>query len=695
MSKGTQELHWLAKISKANQLFRAMAGDAFELKAADLIPYVGEDRPPEWRVAGTVIRGSVLKWTPRSPGIYRLQLRVGRRAVQRLVTVGLRPADLVKRPKELDSYFCFIVPNVHKVHFFPLLEKTSGARKGRDGLEREIKEHHPAFARLLAAHTRIYRDRVLPHPFVDPKSFRPGLYAICANDLCYLGSERRLNAVAGKLQKLLRTMATRKTGRGHLLKAIEETLADVTPSAFEYLGDAQYPVNSLKRKGAFAPERFACGVISSVVAATMNFARDLDTETGRPSEGLTTLVTFNSANGSLSTSLFDSAQAFTRQVMSAFETARGIGFLGDLTGLGGFGTDVSGSSGGTGVGDDLGTDLGNFGRSGSGDFTDFSDFFGDPTDGSGGGISPFASLGGQEAMDGDGGSIAPGGGYDEGGHYWVDGDDGSKVGFGYGPDGNPAPSAVDEVDGNEVWYGEVTEWTFDPEPVTDPAPSTPDPTPTDPTPADPTPTDPTPTDPTPTDPTPTDPTPDGGTPEPPGTEPAEMPAPDDGSGTGGGSGPDDGGPTFGTSRAGKRQPLGVFTRGGGYTDPAPEDGGGDSGGGVIRVTPGGGVADPVDPETPEGSVGGFGTFGGYNPGFGPDIDPLIYPVAGEYGMTGSSASRTVADRGGVRVESHGGVSMSGARIDGLVGGCTFAPPGSGPPSRGGVMDVGTGEPDWP
>ena len=398
MDDKTQEPLWLTKASQAKQALRAVAGDAFVLKAADLIPYEGEDRAIEWTVAGKMLRGPVLKWTPRSPGFYRVELRVGRRRVRRIVTVGLRPADLVTRPQDFDSYFCFIVPNGHKVHFFPLLPKSAPAQNGREGLQRELEERHPAFARLMAAHTRIYRNRVLPHPFVDPKSFRPGLYAICANDTCYLGSERRLHSIAGKLQQHVRTLAERKTGRGVVLQAIEETLAKVTPADYEYSSEVHFPIASLQRRGAFASERFACGVISSVVAATLNFARDIGTASGRPSDGLTTMVTFNSANGALSTSLFDSVQRLTRQVMSAFETERGIGFLGDLGALEGFGIDLGGG-GRAGLDGDLGIDLG-LGDFGRGIDTGFTDWFGGGAEGGEGfgpGVSPFSRLGGQTA----------------------------------------------------------------------------------------------------------------------------------------------------------------------------------------------------------------------------------------------------------------------------------------------------------
>ena len=695
MVEKIQEL-WLAKVAKRQHVLRAVAGELFELKATDLIPHESDDRSPEWRIAGTTLRGAALKWTPRSPGVYGLELRAARRVLRRQVIVGLRPSDIVKRAKDLDSYFCFIVPNAHKVHFFPLLDKGGGGgAKAREGVKREIKDQHPAFSRLLAAQTRIYRDRVLPHPFVDPKSFRPGLYAVCSNDLCYLGSEQRLNAIAGSLQKSLRLLSTRRTGRGAVLKVIEKTLADLSPAAYEYSNAVQFPMLSLKRRGAFAPERFACGVVSSVVAATLNFARDLGVDSGRPGDGLTTLITFNSANGSLSTSMFDSVLGLTRQVMSGFETGRGIAELTDLAGLTGFGTDP----GTDGTTDPTGGDLGTFGRGGgrgNGGLTDlFGDLFGGDSTGGSGGVSSFSRFGGRAAMDGEGGDASPGDfpGYDEGGKYWVNGSDGSKVGFGYGPDGNPAPAAVDEVDGTTVLYGDVTVWTFDPEPI--------DPEPVDPEPVDPEPTDPQPTDPEPTDPEPTDPEPTD--PEPPGTDPAEMPAPDDGSG-GGGGGPDDGtgggggGPTFGTSRGGRPVPLGVFTRGGGYTDPAPDDGGGDGGGGGVVVIPGGGLVDPVDPDTPGGQTG-FAGFGGYNPGFGPDLDPLIYPTAGDYSATGTaSVSRTVTDRQGVRVETHGGVAMSGASLDGLVGGCTFSAPvgglGRGGASRG-TTEEGLGGRDWP
>jgi hypothetical protein len=600
-------VHWLTKVSEDKQaLLRAVAGDPFEVKATDLLPYEG-GRPAVWRMAGKIVQASVLKWTPRSPGVYRMQLRVGRYLVQRMVTVGLRPADLVKRPQDFDSYFCFIVPNAHKVHFFPLLANTGDVRKGRDKLKVEIEEHHPAFARFIGAHTRIYRDRVLSHPFVDPKSFRPGLYAVCANDLCYLGSDRRLNAIAGRLQKLLRTIAARKTGRGHVLEVIEKTMAEIRPTDYKYSADVQFPVNSLKRQGAFAPERFSCGVISSVVAATMNFARGVGSVSGRPGEGLTTCITFNSANGSMSTSLFNSAMGLSRQVMSAFETGHGIGALADLAGLGGFG--IGGHS--DSRWGDVGTDLGNFGRGGAG----LGSLFGDgpvsgTTGGRGMGVSSFARLGGQQAMNTEGGSVSPGDipGYHEGAHYWVKGSDGSTVGFGYGADGSPAESAVDNVNGQTVFYGDVTVWdSYEDEPITAGAEPTPE---GEPTPVPEPEPEPTPTEPTPEPSSEPSPEPEEN-PEPPGTDPAEMPAPDDGSGTGGGGGPVNGGggPTFGTSRDGQRLALWVLTRAGGYTDPGPEDNGAGLGGGGV-IIPGGGIVDPVDPDSPDGPIGGFGTFGG-------------------------------------------------------------------------------------
>jgi hypothetical protein len=92
------------------------------------------------------------------------------------------------------------------------------------------------------------------------------------------------------------------------------------------------------------------------------------------------------------------------------------------------------------------------------------------------------------------------------------------------------------------------------------------------------------------------------------------------------------------------------------------------------VTPGGGVTDPVDAgETPSR----FGTFGGYNPPYGPDTDPIINPGAGAYAMREASASKTVVEHRGVRMESHSGLSAGALPMDGLIGGCTFAPP-SGP-----------------
>ena len=628
--------------------------------------------------------------------------------------VGLRPADLVDAPTTIDAYAALIIRDGTKLHIIPLLGAARGTkddaakarRSSRSAVAAELRGHHAAFARLARAQSAIYRRRVMPHLFVDLSKLPTGLYAVFPREAVFLGASRALARATDRIASALGAFSTTTTGRSRLLSEIERVVRDLDVSALR-LSDA--PLFPGKRPGRRTPAPIVAGIANDLLGATAAFADSLGT---KPAQGdLTSVMTLNTANGTLSTRLFDGRLGLSRQVTSAFDV---FGPGGPGTGLGagtGSGRKNGGLSGvlgslggafGTGrgvgvVGD--GGDADDFGRgSGSGWTGGLGGILeslgvgvlgggkgqtGMDTDGSSGGDG---AVGGDSSMfesgEGGGGGGESGGGEIEvvSGAYWDEdagvlvlgasspqerenrlnsggdsvvgiNDDGEvvEVIVGGDPDGDDGSDDDGEGDDGEGDDGEGDDGEGD----------------------------------------------DGE---------GDDGEGDDGEGSGGpggsggvastpdGEGEGNGGGRGGSSGRGRGTvPLswGVITRGGGYTDPVDDGGTGGEGGGESGdgpVTPGGGVVDPPDGE---GKGGGFGFWGGYNPPIGGETDPLVNPVPDGYAADsmGPPVARTVANHGGVHMESYSGTSGNGHPVTGLVS-AGYVEEGGGQPNEGG----GSGSP---
>jgi hypothetical protein len=690
--------HWIARRAPVGPSV-ALAGRSGELRLERLFPDLDGRHGVRWTVAGQTLTGPAPRWTPRAPGIFTIVATAGGQRRTGGLLVGIAPSDLVKRNQELDYCFCLIARRGLRLHFIPLLERRDGKRAAPERLEREAALHHPAFAQLMSAHSRIYRRKILPRLFVDARRVQPGLYAVFPSDLLYLGSARPIAAAARLIAENLEALATMTTGRGRLLREIEHAVGGLVPLSYRYADEPQFPVSTPQRRGKFSTERFASEVVTDLIAATLAFGEQIGVEIGVG--GGTEVISYNAGNGTLSTRLFASDLGLWRQVTSAFDLLRGRPEPGvSLRRAFGPGRSLRGDRSGLNFGTDFGldhTDPGTgfdpFGRGNTG-----GDFGGLGGLANSGGLGTLGGGQGQYLMDSDGGTITPGDfpGYDSDGHFWVGGDDGSEVGFRYGDDGSPEASATEVAPhGTVIYYGEVTKWNFEPEDVTG-GPGGGDQSgggiPT------------------------VGGEPSGGQGGPDGGTDGDGGSPDGGNGgdaggdtggdTGGDSGGDTGGDTGGdaggdsggvpqpggegvqmpnpdapdggnegVSPVGRSGPtvqaasLGVITRGSGYTDPSPETSpspGGDESG-EVHVRPGG--TDPTDES-------GFGTWGGYNPPIGKEVDPLFGPTPGTYRPVDAVVSaRTVSLRDGVRTEELSGMTIAGRSADGIFSAGMIEGPG--------------------
>jgi hypothetical protein len=216
--RGGQE--WLT--ARAGRRWRgeelaAVAGHPFEVDAARLLPRVRKGDVVRWRVDGETQEGPAFRWTPPSPGFFRLTASAGSRSAYRRVTVGLCPSDLVDRREQLEYFFSLVVRSGNKVHFVPLIEDKLGT-PDTALLEREVRQHHGAFARFTDAHTGIYRDQVLPHPYLETDAIPTGLYAVFSADLIYLGETKETRAAADGILSALARIATEPIGGGAFVR---------------------------------------------------------------------------------------------------------------------------------------------------------------------------------------------------------------------------------------------------------------------------------------------------------------------------------------------------------------------------------------------------------------------------------------------------------------------------------------------
>ena len=690
---------WLQRRRPAAQR-QLMIGEALRLDAAELFSDLAEKDRIRWNAPGKSAEGPEFEFKPGAPGIYVVRAQRGGDRRRVILTVGIRPRDLIDKSRETDFYFCLVARSGPKIHFLPLLQAPRKNAKERAKLvAREVSDGHPQFARLARAQTSIYRRRVMSRVYVEAGSIPAGLYAVFPNGALYLGSARPIEKATRAIAESIEALALRTAGRAELLATISAALASIDPTEFLYCDTALFPV-AANLTGWRSPSAFISGVVNDLAIESARFGEQLGIGLG--GDAMTAVFTFNSANATLSTRLFDGASGLSRQLSSTFDVfPPGSTKPAGLTlgaGTRGF-PSASGAQGGRAGLSSLLTN-----------FTQTTDGFGrgtsSVTGGFGGllsslGIGALGGSTGQAAMDTDGGtggmgstgstggtggtpnstpsgnqsmyaSDGGGGGNTSGGAYWQE----TGGGTGYLVLGSSSPQETENrLNTGGEWAGGVNE---DGDVIVviiggDPSGGGGDDT--------------------------------GGGDDGGGdtgggdtgggdtggddtgggdtgggdegggdTGGGDEGADDTGGGDeGGGDGPsgsgggasipvDDG--TGGSGGGSGTTPLrgGIITRGGGYTDPNPEGGSGGNAGGAIRVIPGGGVTDPPDDET---GGGGYRFWGGYNPPIGRERDPLINPVREGFAAN-AGAARIISNVGGVHVESFSGNGPGGYSVSGLM-----------------------------
>jgi len=709
---------WIEGRVAQNQI-RGIAGERLELDAADWIDT--GCGPICWTVSGESHAESRLTWTPRSSGLHQIGLRAGDQRRKLRVLIGLRVGDLVVKREALDYFFALVARDGLKLHIVPLIGQNPGcAPHNLSKLVGEVAAHHPAFADFMRAQTSLYRRRIVPRMFVDARKVATGLYAVMSHDLVYLGSSSAVEQATELIRGGLDNMAKTGTGRGRILSNIKRAVDHISPLEYQISrGDEiRFPRLTRQCLGTFSTERFFYDIVTSLVAEVLRFGNRVGARVGLGAA--TPVITFDSANATLTTHTFDPQIGFARQATTGIDifsiaaprtstlkrlprpvpgAARGApprAVAARRIGVDAFGNPamIAGAFGGL-------LDFGGFGSGFAPRSNELTGSMGDgpPISGGGGGDYDYSSNG----------RVEPGSSFESGtwssdienhqvvgtenGKVYVVGDDGSIVGFDFGPNGpDPIAVGVDE-NGDPVLYGDTTVINFgadEGETVEgnsgrsggdsggDDKDRNQDQSPVDAG-------------------TPTGPTGDAPT-------AAGTPQPDDGDGGGddpesprfgGGipgssSSPPPGPPSFDGGMP-SRGMGGVVTRGGGYTDPRVGDdgqgGGGDTGagaegrqgagggggpsgasgggfyiaGGGLKIIPGGGV---VDPPSDLVAAGGFQFWGGYVAPLGGEADPNL---TGGAGMSGPPTARTITVRDGVHIEDYLGETPAGFRADGLFG----------------------------
>jgi hypothetical protein len=320
---------WL--LSRKSQVpIRALAGHMLEFHVTDFFDSVEEGQEVFWTVDQRRYSGPVLRWIPRSIGLFQVNLNipnVGRRTLP--VQVELSPQDLIQNQDNLDFYFCLISCYQMKLHFIPLIAHDNSQGLRREKLNQEVEQHHPAFVKLMHKQTTIYRRDVFeffPDLIISVKSVQPGLYAVFPHKLAYLGTNRIVERATRTVINTIENLGTMTTGRASVLREIEESINQVDSANFDYSRAAESPFSGGNQQISSAINRLATRAVTNVVASLAEFGEAAGINFGLGAA--TSVISFNAATGMFSTRMFDSKLGLWRQVSSGFDlpVGRGSGF---------------------------------------------------------------------------------------------------------------------------------------------------------------------------------------------------------------------------------------------------------------------------------------------------------------------------------------------------------------------------------
>src|SRR5262245_48654812 len=211
----------------------ATAGVPMELRAADFLGEIADDKLVTWEVQGRELTGPLLKWTFNRPGRFRVWLTTSRKRVAVLVTVSLRLRDLVEQRHKLDFFYCLVAAVRNRWIIHPLLRDRPNMHWDKERARAEAAHGHPAFAAWLRRHGQSYRRHYGVLDVVRRAPMASGLYAVFPGSTVYVGT----NVAIGRAVSQLEAMGTVPKGTPFGTAALEKALKGFDLNALQ-LGDA-------------------------------------------------------------------------------------------------------------------------------------------------------------------------------------------------------------------------------------------------------------------------------------------------------------------------------------------------------------------------------------------------------------------------------------------------------------------------
>ncbi len=285
-----------------------LAGDAYGHGPREKVRWTIGER--------VVLESAQATWTPSLPGLFRLDIDVAGDVQQRLLSVGITPAQAAGHHR---ARLVLAVPEDHRIHLLdvtpfagrggaPEKPAKGAADRARAARRRETAAGHPAFVRLMREQSSLFQRHLVLN---TPRIVAAGLYAVFPTDTVFLGAGPRLAALVRELDLVLRALRRGLPGAGSLWRQAHGALAAFPFPDLRYGSGVVYPATP--SLAGYARRARASRGLHGVFAALARFGAAVGS---MPGDSLA-VITSNRRAGTLSSKFIDPSAGIYRQALSS------------------------------------------------------------------------------------------------------------------------------------------------------------------------------------------------------------------------------------------------------------------------------------------------------------------------------------------------------------------------------------------